>query len=593
MTNDLDIDPEVATRLSPLAEVETPDVWSLIDDSEFDRPFVDDGLGGAPDFSLVALDDVAPTADRPWVRPLLMAAGVAALVLAGVALLPRSEQRLENPADQPAPATQPAADGADVDADPSAVNSGYPQEVEIGPDRTAMSSVPPHGSFFVVFDAGAVVVTADGEVLGHYPGGIPEFMFPEDNTFFDVLPPPDGCQYSSIRADTRIYFCSDEVGPTVEIVDDDLTRRPLASFPLPENQGTVPGQLTDGFFAPVAGRAGPMLLQWSQDVSGTAGGCDTNYMAMMVDSAAWATTQVRGGTIRHLDGSSWWDGGTSDAYYHQSRPVGWSAEGDEAYVWQYNGGCHEEIAIEEGVYGYQLDGSSRLLFPVHPDVRQIRLFSPPADVAVNPSDGQAEGPDLAAESPEQWEAWAGPLKVSFDGPESAVADPQYGIDAELVMGFAADELGMSNPTMSVAAGEPAGWILTEDSLTVWLRPNNWFRGETPTATELRQWTVRTADTFLPDEDDFLSARVGPDPGTGIWHARFTVPGLDAEAQATYVMDDITYGPSVAEAGDPAEISFGVLSEPTEPAVLTISWYRDGRLVAYRRATIPPGEFSAG
>ena len=596
-----DFDPEVASLLQPLAESAVPDTWSRVAGSRR----AGDRLG--VDGDLVESDVVDAVAPQPHPRPgprrswrLAVAAGLVAVVTGGtLALRIDGGRQLDSVADQSIDATVDN-DSAQPDENSGAPPQPFPDGVEIGPDRTTMSSLPPTGSFLVVYDAGGVVIGADGRVLGHYPGDVPGFLYPEPRTVTaDGPPDPPGCERSAILgAGSRLYFCSDEVGPTVEFIDDVGERRPLASFPAPpdgvSSAASVPGRLTDGYIAPGIWRPRPLLLEWRQDVSGTSVGCGSIVAGLIVDSPFWSTATPRGGPIRHLDGSGWWDG-TSPSDHHQIEPLGWAADGEAAYVWEYNRDCHEQVEIDDGIYAYQLDGSSRLVTPVHSDARDVVLitYPDPSEPAEADESIQPDALVPAQSHPELWRAWTGPLELGNIDPESLLTNENYGADAEMMIGFVRGELGMSeDASVSLSLGDPAAWIAVDGEVAVRFTPNRWFRDTEVQPGDLDDWTVVQADTFLPDGDASVSAMVAPD-GSGTWSARITVPGHQAEVRSEYRIDDMSYEPTITDTGDGVEIVYELDAEPAEPAVLTVTWRRGNRLVAYHRSTIPPGQFAAG
>jgi hypothetical protein len=265
------------------------------------------------------------------------------------------------------PDLDPTGEPADPEEVGRAGRAPFPEGVEVGPDRTPMSAIP-FGRILLVYDAGGVVVDVDGTILGHYPAPIPTFVHDPDGATVPAVAVPDGCQLDAIlgHGQQRV-FCHDDVGPTVEVITADHERRPLAAFPPPpENLGPdafVPGHFTAAHPNPAAGRGGPMLLQMSAE-------CEIR-VAMMVDDATWSSESPDGGTVRLLDGTGYWDGGWLAG---ESIALGWSADGDEAYVWRFASVCSDDLAAP-GVYAYRLDGSGRLLFPTDDEVRQVAVIT--------------------------------------------------------------------------------------------------------------------------------------------------------------------------------------------------------------------------
>jgi len=382
-----DFEPEVAERLRPLAQVPDPDIWSrvaadvsprvdVVDPSNADDP--------TPLLPPAAADDAStPTSTRNrWTAPLLVAAAIATLVAAGVALIPRGGQTIETPTEAVESDRNDNDDKderGDLDPNPDQTSTTaqptpdptFPDAVDIGPDRTAMSSIP-FGSFAVSFEAGSIIVTPDGEVLGHYPGDLPDFLAAENDAGAQTQAGPGQCLPDPML--TSIVLCVGEQGPTVEAViegsDDTVT---IAAFPPPPDDvpgdARVFGRFTKILPAPSLARPAPALLQMSAE-------CELR-IAMMVDAAFGSETQPNGGIVRHLDGTGYWD----DTWpAGESLALGWSADGGEAYVWRFNGLCDDPLD-EPGVYAYQLDGSSRMLFPTDDEVIDITLIS--TLVAVN------------------------------------------------------------------------------------------------------------------------------------------------------------------------------------------------------------------
>lgn len=351
-----DDDPAVAEHLAPLAEASTPELW--------------DGIvarAGSAGTDEIAVGPTLRRARRGWLAPLGVAAAAAAITLGGVALLrPDDGQRVETPAvsddgiGTPSTAPAPAPD-SETAASPD--GTGFPDEVEIGPDLGR--ATPPAGAFTVTYDGGTVVVDADGQVLGHYPGDRPAAVPSRDDLTTPAIGGvPDGCELDAILADASLrVICERDSGPTVEIAEADGTTHPIASFPPPPARhgpdARVSGSLTMTFPSPTVERGGPLLVQMSAE-------CETR-LAMIVEDAVWSTDAPDGGEIRHLDGTGYWDDTWPDG---ESIALGWNGDGTEASVWRFNSACSTALATP-GVYAYRLDGTSRLLFPTGDEVRDV------------------------------------------------------------------------------------------------------------------------------------------------------------------------------------------------------------------------------
>ena len=374
----------VAERLAPIADASVPDLWARL---EADSPS-----------AVVGLEERA-TPTR-WLAPALAAACVVALLVAATLLAPRQGQEIQSPADE---AVEPE-EADDVSQDqPNTTQAkptpSFPDDLEIGPDRTAMSSIP-FGDFALHYEAGIVVVDPDGAVRGHYPQPDPEFLVEVErpNTSDPV---PEDCVLDGFAPEgTTQMFCRGQSGPTVEVVDEQGQRHIIASFPQPPEslpeQATVFGTIVAAFPSPVPWRPAPVLLQMNAE-------CESRLAVM-----------TNGETIRHIDGTDYWDDSWPAG---QSVALGWNPEGTEAYVWRTTGGCDQGLE-EPGVYAFGVDGNSRLLFPTDDRVSDVALIT-----------GRrfpATGSDTATlQRSEAWRQWAGELRYESTRSEEFDADSTF------------------------------------------------------------------------------------------------------------------------------------------------------------------------
>lgn len=576
------LDPVVAGRLAPLADTTPPDLWA--EAVRRASTAVGSGADRQAGFAPAAVGHRSAGTDTATVEPLrgedrrrhrsgavrALAAAAVLVVVAGAVTVAvvqgrQDGQRIETPA------------------------AGFSAGVVTGP-ALSLDHDAPVGAFAVLYPAGLVVVEADGDVVGHYTGEAPGAVYdPARGTVGRLIGAPDGCSWDS---GLTFLYCRDAVGPTVEVPGSDGGRQMLASFPPPpagiDPGATVAGHLVRSFPQPGVERGRPLLLQMSAE-------CESR-LALMVDDPISTADSDRGGVIRRLDGASYW---SEPPMAGESLALGWSPDGNEAYVWRFNASCGDGLDAP-GIYAYRLDGSSRLLVPTPPDVLDVQLITgetpSSGEGAVTPlpppattSDSGAAGTTPAAEPFPGWRNWAGP--VLADG---AGASPT---DRELVTAFARRELGMTNPDLELSSTDldPAVWIATEGNLSVKLQPARSYGAGPISPEERTAWQVVWATSFWPDGEDFLSAQVNDD--TGRWTATFRVPTHASTVSASYTVGGRTLEPSettVLDDGLTTQFRFDLDSEPTDQAALTFSWHdAGGRLVGYQRTTIPPGTFAAG
>ena len=570
-----DLDATVAERLGLLAAVAPPDLWPAITAAAAAAPGGTGPVDGEPPGPPIPL----PAANR-WPHRRITGLAAAAVILAvamGVGIVAATErggQRVVTPAEEP---------------------TVLPPGLAIGPQLGSDGDVP-IGAFAVVYQGGLVVVSPDGEVVGHYTGQVPATIYdPARRTVDRLIGAPDGCEIDAVLESGLRLFCHDEWGPTVEVSDASGERQVIASFPSPpagsDPAARVVGHLTASFPRPGVERGRPLLLQMSAE-------CETR-LALIVESPIGTDANPRGGTIRQLDGASYWDQRWMPG---ESMALGWSADGTEAYVWRFNSPCAEPLD-QPGIYAYRLDSSSRLLVPTTADVIDVALITgePPTlgegAITPLPTAGPTDGAAAATAATATggpgpgWNEWAGPLLTG--GAAGTVATT----DSDLVVGFARQELGMAAPEVAVSSVDldPSVWIVTEGDLSVKLQPSAGF-GANPISPEQRaSWTVVGASSFWVDGTDFLSASVNDDSGS--WAATFLAPTHGATVSATYAVGgrDVAPGDLTAlDSGSTAQLRFDLGAEPTESALLTIRWHdADGKLVGYQRTTIPPGRFAAG
>lgn len=576
-TGDDDRDPVVARLLQPLDSIAPPDLWPSVraraEGADLSaRP-------GATDPRPNQAHDGLPAGGgrhqhRWWGTA---AAAAVTLLLAGtVAAIVADDdgQRIETPA-----ATSDPLD-TDLNGTDQPLRS-FPPSVELGPDRRAMSGVPVD-AFAVIYAAGAVVVTPEGVVLGHYDGEVPPFIYQPDPPAASLGGDlPAGCAIDTQpEAGTRL-FCRNEVGPTVEVTGPDGTRHVIASFP-PPPPGADPETSVVGHFVrsypqprPEGGRA--MLLQMSAE-------CESR-LALLVDEAVGTDDRPQGGVISKLDGTSYWD----DPWMAgESKALGWNPDGSEAYVWRFNAPCGDGLDAP-GIYAYRLDGTARLLIPTTSDVLDVALIT--GEVPSTSADGATTTTENsgATDRPEGWAEWAGPLR-----PQRA-DDPALADDRRRAVEFARTELGMTNPeVLATSIVEPGpNWILTEGDLSV--RINPYAAPFSAPATDPEPWKQISATTYWSDGIDALSAKVDDDSGR--WQARFGVAIHDAEPTATYTLGDNTIDPGATEPDGfgNAQLTFDLPAAPTDIALLTIRWTDpdSGELIGYQRTLLPPGRFAAG
>jgi hypothetical protein len=365
---DPELDPQVAARLRPLTEAPVPELWSPLQAEPTAPP--------APVTHLAERQgDAGRWSARRLGLALVAAAAAVAVVAIGVQYV-RSDgsgQRIETPAVETptsGPVTVPTTTLTAPTQPPSSLNTPatFPVGLDIGPDRRSMSSIP-FGAFAVIYEAGAVVVNPDGTVLGHYTGDVPSFIYtPANYGQFSRFDPsvPNDCDGGSF--DASLLFCQGDWGPTVEVADPDGTRHLIASFPRPPqtvpSDAKVTGHFQYAFPSPSPERGAPLLLQMSAE-------CETP-VAVLVDRPSATANRPDGGTIRLIDGSSYWDDSWPTG---ESVALGWSADGAEAYVWRFNSECGT-VLDRPGVYAYRLDGTSRLLIPTADDVIDVALIPP-------------------------------------------------------------------------------------------------------------------------------------------------------------------------------------------------------------------------